>query len=122
MDTAVVSFSLDVDSLFQLACPEKTYVPLPKFPAVTRDLALICEQDLPVRELEKAIQSGGGALLESIQLFDVYQGEQIDAGKKSVAFRLCLRSSDTTLTDDAANAVMKKVMKQLEKIGAVLRS
>lgn len=122
IDAAVVCFSLDVDLLFELACPEKTYVPLPKFPAVTRDLALICAQDLPVRELEKAIQTGGGALLESIQLFDVYQGQQIDAGKKSVAFRLCLRSNDATLTDEAANAVMKKVMKQLEKVGAVLRS
>ena len=61
-------------------------------------------------------------MLESIQLFDVYQGEQIEAGKKSVAFRLVLRSNDSTLTDEQANSTMKKIMKELEKIGAILRT
>ena len=75
-----------------------------------------------MRKLEKAIETGGGRLLESIQLFDVYQGEQIEAGKKSVAFRLVLRSNDSTLTDEQANSTMKKIMKELEKIGAILRT
>ena len=122
IEETVVSFSLDVDQLFQHAAPEKTYTPLPKFPAVTRDLALLCQEDIPVRKLEKAIETGGGRLLESIQLFDVYQGEQIEAGKKSVAFRLVLRSNDSTLTDEQANSTMKKIMKELEKIGAILRT
>ena len=121
-EETVVSFSLDVDQLFQHTAPEKTYTPLPKFPAVTRDLALLCQEDIPVRNLEKTIQTGGGNLLETIQLFDVYQGEQIEAGKKSVAFRLMLRSNDGTLTDEHANSTMKKIMKELEKIGAVLRT
>ena len=72
--------------------------------------------------LEKAIVRGGGSLLEAIQLFDVYQGAQIEAGKKSVAFSITLRSADSTLTDEQTNSVMKKVMKELEKEGAVLRS
>ena len=122
IEETVVSFSLEVDQLFQYAAPEKTYTPLPKFPAVTRDLALLCQEDIPVRKLEKAIETGGGRLLESIQLFDVYQGEQIEAGKKSVAFRLVLRSNDGTLTDEQANSAMKKIMKELEKIGAILRT
>ena len=122
IEETVVSFSLEVDQLFQHAAPEKTYTPLPKFPAVTRDLALLCQEDIPVRKLEKAIETGGGRLLESIQLFDVYQGEQIEAGKKSVAFRLVLRSNDGTLTDEQANSAMKKIMKELEKIGAILRT
>ena len=122
MDCRVYCFSLDADALFEMAQPEKTYKPLPKFPAVTRDLALVCDESIPVGTLEKAIVRGGGALLENIQLFDVYQGAQIEAGKKSVAFSITLRSADSTLKDEQTLAVMKKVMKELEKTGAVLRS
>ena len=122
MDCRVYSFSLDADALFELSQPEKTYKPLPKFPAVTRDLALLCDESIPVGTLEKAIVRGGGSLLEAIQLFDVYQGAQIETGKKSVAFSITLRSADSTLTDEQTNSVMKKVMKELEKEGAVLRS
>ena len=118
----VYSFSLDVDALFACEKPEKTYRPLPKFPAVTRDLALICDDGIPVLTLEKAIKKGAGALLEKINLFDVYKGEQIEAGKKSVAFSIILRSSDSTLTDEHTAGVLKKVMKELEKAGASLRS
>ncbi len=122
MACPVYAFSLDAEGLFRHAQPQKTYRPLPKFPAVTRDLALICDESLPVRTLEKAMQRAGGKLLESIQLFDVYQGEQIEAGKKSVAFRLSLRSLEETLTDEQANQVVNKMMRELEKEGAVLRS
>ncbi len=122
MDCRVYCFSLDADALFEMAEPEKTYKPLPKFPAVTRDLALVCDESIPVGTLEKAIVRGGGALLEKIQLFDVYQGAQIEAGKKSVAFSITLRSADSTLKDEQTTAVMKKVMNELEKEGAVLRS
>ena len=114
--------TLDVDLLFSLAAPEKTYTPLPKFPAVTRDLALICDDAVPVGTLEKVIVTGGGALVENIKLFDVYKGEQIEKGKKSVAFNIVLRSRENTLTDEQTNAAMKKIMKELEKTGAVLRS
>ncbi len=118
----IYCFSIDVDLMFEYAKTEKTYAPLPKFPAVTRDLALICEDSIPVLTLEKAIVRGAGNLLETIKLFDVYKGEQIDASKKSVAFNIVLRSKDNTLTDDHIAGVMKKVMKELEKSGANLRS
>ena len=108
--------------MFAHAKTDKTYTPLPKFPAVTRDLALLCEDSIPVLELERAIVRGAGNLLEKIKLFDVYKGAQIEAGKKSVAFNIVLRSSDSTLTDEQTNNVMKKVMAELEKAGAVLRS
>ena len=117
----ILCFTLDVDSLFAHAQNEAAYKPLPKFPAVTRDLALICEETIPVRILEKAIIKGAGNLLETIQLFDVYQGEQIENGKKSVAFNIVLRSSENTLAEEQVNAAMKKVMKELEKVGASLR-
>jgi phenylalanyl-tRNA synthetase beta chain len=118
----VYCFTLDVDLMFEYAKNEKKYTPLPKFPAVTRDLALICDDNVPVLTLEKAIIRGAGKLLEQIKLFDVYKGEQIEANKKSVAFSIVLRSNDSTLTDEHTAGVMKKVMKELEKVGANLRS
>lgn len=118
----ICCFTLDVDLMFATAKPEKTYVPLPKFPAVTRDLALICDDEIPVLKLERAIIRGAGNLLEKINLFDVYRGEQIQSGKKSVAFSILLRSNDSTMTEEHTAAVMKKIMKELEKDGANLRS
>lgn len=117
----VYCFTLDVDLMFEVAKPEKTYAPLPKFPAVTRDLALICDDNIPVLKLERAIVQGAGALLEKINLFDVYKGEQIQSGKKSVAFSIVLRSNDSTMTDEHTAGIMKKIMKELEKSGANLR-
>ena len=118
----VYCFSLDVDLMFECAKMEKKYVPLPKFPAVTRDLALICDDSVPVLTLERAIIRGAGNLLEAIKLFDVYKGEQIEADKKSVAFSIVLRSNDSTMTDEYTTGVMKKVMNELENAGAILRS
>lgn len=120
--TRVYCFSLNVDTMFEYAQLEKHYTPLPKYPAVTRDLALLCNEDTPVLELEKAIESAAGKYLESVKLFDVYQGKQIESGKKSVAFSLTLRSSEGTLTDEQATGAVNKAIKALEKIGAVLRS
>ena len=117
----ILCFTLDVDSLFAHTQTDATYTPLPKFPAVTRDLAMICDETIPVRILEKAITKGAGNLLETIQLFDVYQGEQIEGGKKSVAFNIVLRSAENTLAEEQVNSTMKKVMKELEKVGANLR-
>lgn len=118
----VYCFSLNVDTMFEYAELEKHYSPLPKYPAVTRDLALICDQDIPVLELEKAISGAAGKNLESVKLFDVYQGKQIEDGKKSVAFSLTLRSAEGTLTDEQATSAVNKAIKALEKIGATLRS
>lgn len=115
-------FTLDADLMFQKASTEKMYTPLPRFPAVTRDLALVCDDSIPVLTLEKAIIRGAGSLLENIKLFDVYKGEQIEKNKKSVAFSILLRSKDSTLTEEQTTAAMKKVFKELEKVGATLRS
>ena len=120
--TRVYCFSLNVDTMFEYAELEKHYKPLPKYPAVTRDLALICDKDIPVLELEKAIKEGAGKYLESVKLFDVYQGKQILPGKKSVAFSLTLRSAEGTLTDEQATSAVNKSIKSLEKVGAFLRS
>ena len=101
---------------------EKTYKPLPKFPATTRDLAIVCDEKLPVAVLEKAIKLGCGKILETVTLFDVYQGKQVPDGKKSVAYKITMRSHDATLTDDQADNAVNKVLKELAKIGAELRA
>lgn len=118
----VYCFTLDVDLMFDYTKPEKVYTALPKFPAVSRDLALICDDDIPVLSLEKAIKLGAGKLLENIKLFDIYKGEQIEKNKKSVAFKITLRSADSTLTDNQIANTVKKIIKELEKTGAYLRS
>ncbi len=118
----IYAFELDADLLFKYAATNKQYTPLPKFPAVTRDIAVICDEDIPVLTLEKAMRKSAGAMLESVKLFDVYQGEQIEKGKKNVAFRLTMRSHNETLTDEHANSIMKKIIKALEGEGAALRA
>lgn len=121
MDCRAVSFTLDVNTLFRHAQLVKTYVPLPKFPAVSRDFALLCGDETPVRTLEQAIRAGAGDLLEAVRLFDVYKGEQIESGKKSVAFSVTLRSGDSTLTEERVSGTVKKIISELEKAGASLR-
>lgn len=118
----VYSFTLDVNVLREHAQTNHVYQPLPKFPAVSRDLALICDAEVPVLDLEKAIKRGAGKLLENIQVFDVYRGEQISRGKKSVAFSIVLRSADATLTDEQINGAINKAIKELESVGASLRA
>jgi phenylalanyl-tRNA synthetase beta chain len=118
----VYAFTLDLGLMFSKAKLDKRYRPLPKFPAVTRDLALLCDEQLPVLTLEKAITNAAGELLEKIELFDVYKGQQIAQGKKSVAFRITLRSAEETLTEETVSRVIGKVMRALEAQGATLRS
>ena len=100
----------------------RTYTPLPKFPAVTRDLAFVCEKGLTVLTLEKAIKKAAGAILEDIALFDIYEGSQIPEGMKSVAFNLKLRSMDHTLKDDEADAAVTRAIDALKELGISLRS
>lgn len=113
---------LDEAVLFENVAPEQGYRPLPRFPAATRDLALICDDELPVAALEKAIRSAVGSTLEELTLFDVYRGAQVAEGKKSVAYSLTMRAADRTLTDEESDAAVKRALKALKAIGAELRS
>lgn len=120
--TRCYAAQISVAVLLEEGVTDKLYVPLPKFPAVSRDIACVCDKTLPVVKLEKEIANAVGGTLENITLFDVYEGDQIAEGKKSVAFSLKLRSKEKTLTDEDADAAMKRAVKALEKLGAVLRS
>ncbi|MCM1522943.1 MAG: phenylalanine--tRNA ligase subunit beta [Ruminococcus sp.] len=111
---------LNLDTMFGL-CEAKVYKPLPKYPAVTRDLAVVCDEDISAAQLEKAIAQGIGKTLESVKLFDVYKGKQIPEGKKSAAFSIVMRSHEGTLTDEQADGAMKKALKKLAELGAEIR-
>ena len=86
-----------------------------------RDFAMLCDAELPVGDIEKAIAKGAGRLLERLELFDVYSGSQIPDGKKSVAYSVWLRSANSTLTDKEIDAVNSAIIKTLESAGAELR-
>ena len=112
---------LDIPTLFAVSSDEITYKALPKFPAMTRDIALVCAEELAVGDLEAAIGEAVGRYLEKVELFDVYRGEQIEKGKKSVAFNIVMRNYEETMPTEQADAAMKRVFKALAKIGAELR-
>ncbi|QGU94969.1 phenylalanine--tRNA ligase subunit beta [Clostridium bovifaecis] len=113
---------LNLDILYRNATMEKRYTPLPKFPAVTRDIAILVDENILVQEIEDAIKNQGGKLLESVKLFDIYQGKQIPQGQKSIAYALVYRGENRTLTDNDVNKVHDKIVRTLEqKLGAELR-
>lgn len=110
------------DSVIRHANIEKVYEPLPKYPSTSRDIALLVEEDIQVGEIETVIQEEGKPILESVQLFDVYRGQQVAEGKKSVAFALTYRDKERTLTDEDVSKVHNRVLDALkEKVNAVLR-
>ena len=122
MDGEVYCAEVNLSAMFDLQLPEATYVPLPKYPSVTRDLAVVCDEVLTVAEVENTITSAAGKLLRSVRLFDIYRGVGIPEGKKSLAFSLELRADDRTLTDADSEGVVNKVLAALkEKLDAVLR-
>ena len=113
---------LSVDALCGAEGAEPLYAPLPRFPAVTRDLALVCDEAVTVGSLEAAIREAAGSFLAEISLFDIYRGAGIANGKKSVAFNLEFRASDRTLTVSEVEALVAAILKTAgEKFGAVLR-
>ena len=113
---------LSLEALAQAKGPDPVYVPLPKFPSVTRDIAVVCDEAVTVGALENAIRKGAKGLLKEVTLFDIYRGKGVADGKKSVAFNLVLRSDDRSLTSEEADADVKSILETLEKeLGAVLR-
>lgn len=121
-DGEVYCAEINFTKAFQLRLPEPTFVPLPKYPAVSRDLALICDEEITVAQVEDVIVAAAGKLLRQVKLFDVYRGVGVPEGKKGLAFSLELRADDRTLTDADSEAVTAKVLSALaEKLNAVLR-
>ena len=122
IDTDVYCAEINFTKLFACRLPDATYTPLPKYPAVSRDLALVCSEEITVAQAEDVITAAAGKLLRSVKLFDIYRGVGVPEGKKSMAFSLELRADDRTLTDTDSEAVTAKVLQALqEKLGAILR-
>lgn len=122
VDARIYAGELDFDLLASSAEFRVKYSPLPKFPAVNRDIAILVDEDIEVARVERVIREAGGSLIERVELFDVYKGKQIPEGKKSVAYSLVLRARDRTLKDQEANLLMEKIIDALQKqLGARLR-
>ena len=122
IDSDIYAAELDFTALTGVLAPAATYVPLPKYPAVTRDIAVVCAEAVTVAELEACIREAGGKLLRQVRLFDIYRGKGIADGKKSVAFSLTLRADDRTLTDADSDSVITSVLSMLEnELDAKLR-
>ncbi|WP_163194423.1 phenylalanine--tRNA ligase subunit beta [Clostridium thermarum] len=122
LDVPAYVAELNLDILYASAKLEKKYKPLPKYPAVSRDMALIVDDSILVQEIEDIIKKQGAPLVESVKLFDIYKGKQIPEGKKSIAYAIIYRKESSTLTDVEVNKVHDKILKTLEyRLGAQLR-
>ena len=122
LDAELYCAELSFDALMAAKGPDPEYVPLPKFPSVTRDIAVVCAEEVTVGELEDAIRCGAKGLLKEVSLFDIYRGPGILPGLKSVAFNLVLRADDRSLTGEEADEDVRSILETLKAdCGAVLR-
>ncbi len=123
IDRRVYIAQIDFSSVVEFANFEKKFKALPKYPAVTRDIAVIVDEDIMVGDIENIISKHGGELIEEIKLFDIYRGEQIPENKKSIAFSIIYRSHEKTLTDKEINSIQELIVQDLEdNLKAKLRS
>ncbi len=113
---------LDMPQIVELASFDRKYEGVARFPAVTRDISMVVRKEILAGQIEDVIEKKGGRLVESYELFDVYEGAQILTGCKSMAYSITFRASDRTLEDKEVNAVMEKIVSALKDLGAELRA
>ena len=122
IDVRAYAAELFFDKLIGYTDREVHYTRPPRYPAMVRDIAMIVDEEETVAKIEDVIKEAGSSLLRQIKLFDVYRGEQVGEGKKSVAFSLTYRHDDRTLTDEETEKMHNDVLRALkDKIGAVIR-
>jgi phenylalanyl-tRNA synthetase beta chain len=118
----VYGLEVDFEKVMEAAETMRYFSPLAKYPAVSRDIALLVDEEVTVGRMQQVIQEAGTDLLERVELFDVYRGNQVEPGKKSCAFNLVYRGKDRTLKEEEVSLVHHEVLQALrEKAGAVLR-
>jgi phenylalanyl-tRNA synthetase beta chain len=122
LDSTVAAFELDADLIAELAPGPAGYRDVTSFPAVIQDIAVVVDEDVPAAEVELVVRAAAGGLLDRLELFDVYRGEQVGAGRKSLALRLEFRAPDRTLTDEDVAAARGRIEAALAKIGGALRA
>lgn len=110
---SVYAFELSLEALLKLRPEEISYVPLPKYPSMERDIAILVDEGIEAEHIRTTIKEAGGKLLQSVQLFDVYVGERIEKGKKSLAFSLIYQDPEKTLTDETINQLQEKIIEAL---------
>lgn len=119
--TRVYVAVLDMPAIEPFATFDRKYTGIAKYPAVTRDISMVVPKEILAGQIEKMIEQRGGKILESYQLFDIYEGEQIKRGFKSVAYSIVFRAQDRTLDDKDVSGAMKKILNGLESMGIELR-
>ena len=112
---------IDMPCIVEIATFDRKYEGIAKYPAVTRDISMVMKKEILVGEVEEIIEKKGGAILESYQLFDIYEGAQIKEGYKSVAYSITFRAKDKTLEDIDVNTSMERILKELSNLGIELR-
>jgi phenylalanyl-tRNA synthetase beta chain len=108
-------FEMDIATLMKYTATKFSYEPLPKYPAISRDLAMLVAEDVSAADIEKVIAKNAGKHFKEVCLFDVYTGKQIEAGKKSLAFTMQFQSKDKTLTDEEADAAFQNILGAVQK-------
>ena len=121
ISTRVYTAVLDMPLITKNATFDRKYEGIAKYPAVTRDLSMVVPKNIMAGQIEAMIEQRGGKLLESYQLFDIYEGEQIQEGYKSMAYSIVFRAKDRTLEENDVTSAMKKILNGLESIGIELR-
>ena len=122
MSGRVYIAQLDVQALYEFVSFEKKYKEIPKYPAITRDLSMVMDKSIPAGDVEHVIAKCGGKLIESFNLFDVYEGERIGEDKKSLAYSMVFRAKDRTLEDKEVNPIIDSIIAKLKEKGIELRS
>jgi len=113
---------IDMPSMIPFTSFDRKYTGIAKYPAVTRDISMVVPKEILVGQIEEIIEQRGGKILESYELFDIYEGTQILAGYKSVAYSITFRAGDHTLEEQEVLAVMKKILNGLQGLGIELRA
>ena len=120
--SVVVAFDFDLENLLKFVQEEREYTPIPKYPAVVRDIAILVDKETRISEVMNVIYSAGVKYLEDVDLFDVYEGAGLGQGRKSLAFHLIFQAQDHTLTDSEVNGEVEKILKVLrEELNAEIR-
>ena len=122
VDAELYCAELSFDAILAHRAPLPVYKPLPRFPSVSRDIAVVCDAAIPAGDMAACIREHGGQYLKDCRIFDVYTGGRIAPGRKSVAFSLTMRADDQTLTDEHAEETVRAVLTALrERFGAEIR-
>jgi phenylalanyl-tRNA synthetase beta chain len=122
-DAPVLAGELDADQLIRLGRDQFINVPLPPFPWMREDIAVVVDETVSADQLEQTIRQAGGKLLIDVRLFDIFRSEKLGVGKKSMAYQLTYQAPDRTLTDKDAETIRKRIIRALEReLGAALRS